>query len=394
MPIKLLPSINGNPEWGDIAGNISAQSDLTSALVNKSENSHNHSLNDLNEKSYDSLDDLPDLSVFITKNELPDLIETYYLDGINAYLELSRDFSYTISGDFTLSIVFMPHDSDEFDIIACKGLRSSNTGWTLFLSYGAIGFSIGDGTKYLTLSHSKIIEDYNNYHIVVSYDNLEKLMYISINGEIEEFELSTLGDPANNIDKIQIGRNPATSSCTALSIHSFMFITDSINMNQIKYLERNICNSDYRAFKEFYPGIEVFLASVSSGKYYWYDLSGNERHAKVLGGAVSVCNSDQLVIPLNLLTTNLTLANAVPAKYEISYISILNHTSSPINLTFSSNSFVLIDSIQVDSGEEINRNINYLYSLYEDSDISLEFEETEFEVDIQIILKKVLPLIL
>ena len=73
VPTENLPP-GGGAAWGGITGTLSAQTDLGTALGNKSDTGHNHALNNLSEKSYNNLTDKPTIPSAI--DDLTDVIIT------------------------------------------------------------------------------------------------------------------------------------------------------------------------------------------------------------------------------------------------------------------------------------------------------------------------------
>ncbi|MDX9790452.1 MAG: hypothetical protein RBT61_06465, partial [Candidatus Kapabacteria bacterium] len=192
MPIKMLPHITGNPEWGDIAGSLDFQTDLKIILDDKSSIVHNHNLSELDERNYSSLTNLPELSIYARKlNGLS--ISAYTCDGIDDYLEIYSSPNLDVKNEFSFIFRFGIVNYENFQVIAAKGVRNSNTGWTLFCDNGILGFSIGDGAKFLTASHSKQLSLGLIYQVSVIYSNTSKELKLWIDDDAESFDFSNLG---------------------------------------------------------------------------------------------------------------------------------------------------------------------------------------------------------
>jgi hypothetical protein len=392
MPIKLLPAINGNPEWGDISGSIDFQTDLSEILDTKSPASHNHSLNSLTEKSYNSLDHLPNLDEFLNINAAAELIPCYKLDGTDDYIEIKHSSAVDSVENFSIIIRTSVIAHSAFAVIAAKGVRSTFTGWTLFCDYGTVGFSIGDGTKYLTASHSRILTEGEMYQIAVTYDNSEKKLLLGINNVIEEFDLTSLGTPAGNSSPLLIGKNPANSDYSQIGIHSVIILRKLLLLNDILRLYNNgafIFYDEYKCSDE----ISLALLPRAFGKYFWFDSSGGEHHASVLGGMIPVFRSNLVVIPLLLITDDVTLFDAVPEGYAIAYVSFYNHGIEQVDVTFSSSAIELISSESVAADSERTFSLQFLPSVYLSSDVSVTFGTGSIEFDVVIILKNQLPVL-
>lgn len=393
MPIKLLPAISGNPEWGDIAGSLEFQSDLKNALDNKSPQTHNHNLNDLNEKSYNSLDDLPNLSNFARLDNLPEPLPCYITDGTDDYLEIKSSSDIDVSENFSFVIRTSIESHGEFKILAAKGVRSSNTGWTLFCDYGTIGFSIGDGSKYLTATHTQILDESKIYQIAVSYNHSTHQLLLGINNIVEEFDFTSLNEPVGNSDSALIAKIPASSNFTEMAVHSFFFFGNSLSSDTIIQL---FSNGNFEIYTRIllHNDLEMALIPVSFGKFFWYDFAGNEHHAEVKGGMHPAHNAKQIVIPLINLTEDITLTDAIPAGYSVEYFVCYNHDTTSAEISFSVGSNTLISSESIGSDEEKTFAINHLESIYEHSDISVQFDLTIVEFDVHIFLKNQLPILL
>ncbi len=392
MPIKLVPAINGNPEWGDISGSIEFQTDLSAILETKSPANHNHNLNDLTEKSYNSLDDLPILDEFLNINAAAELIPCYKFDGTDDYLEINHSQAVDSGENFSIIICAAAMAHSSFAVIAAKGVRSTFTGWTLFCDYGTVGFSIGDGTKYLTASHSRNLTEGKMYQIVVSYDNSEKKLLLGIDNVIEEFDLASLGAPSGNLSPLLIGKNPANSNYSQIGIHSVIILRKSILLNDILKLYNN---GTFTLYDEYKCSAEISLALLPEafGIYFWFDSSAGEHHASVMGGMVPVYRSHLVVIPLLLITDDTTLSDAVPEGYAIEYVSFYNHGIEPVDVTFSSGSVELISSESVGADGERTFSLQFLPSVYLSSGISISFGSGSIEFDVVIILKNQLPVL-
>jgi uncharacterized Zn-binding protein involved in type VI secretion len=81
-------------EWGLITGTLSDQTDLQTALNNKSATTHNHNLNDLTEKSYNSLTDKPNLSSLHSHSNKT-LLDTYTNSNTNISGAISDRHTHT-----------------------------------------------------------------------------------------------------------------------------------------------------------------------------------------------------------------------------------------------------------------------------------------------------------
>ena len=392
MPIKLLPAINGNPEWGDISGSIDFQTDLSEILETKSPASHNHNLNSLTEKSYNSLDDLPVLDEFLNINSASQLIPCYKFDGTDDYLEIKHSPAVDSGENFSIIFRAAVTAHSAFAVIAAKGVRSTFTGWTLFCDFGTVGFSIGDGTKYLTSTHSRILTEDKMEQIAVSYDNSEKKLLLGINNVIEEFDLTSLGTPEGNSSPLLIGKNPANSNYSQIGVHSVIILRKSLLFNDILKLYNN---GTFALYDEYKCSVEISLALLprAFGKYFWFDSSAGEHHASVIGGMIPVYRSHLVVIPLLLITDDLNLSDAVPEGYSIEYISFYNHGIEPVDVTFSSGSLELISSESVGADSERTFSLQFLPSVYLSSDVSVTFGTGSIEFDVVIILKNQLPVL-
>lgn len=393
MPIKLLPAINGNPEWGDISGSIDFQTDLSEILETKSPANHNHNLNDLNEKSYNSLDDLPVLNEFLNINSAADLIPCYKTDGTDDYLEIKHSPSVDSGENFSIIIRAAMYAHSAFAVIAAKGVRSTFTGWTLFCDYGTVGFSIGDGTKYLTATHSRILTEGKMNQIAVTYDNSEKKLLLGIDNVIEEFDLASLGSPVGNSSSLLIGKNPANSNYSQIGIHSVIILRKSLAVEDIIKLYNN---GAFTFYDEYKCSVEISLALLPGafGKYFWFDSSAGEHHASVMGGMIPVYRSDLVIIPLLLITDDMTLADAVPDGCSIEYVSFYNQAVESVDVTFSSGAIELISSESVGADSERTFSLQFLPSVYLSSDVSISFGTGSIEFDVLIILKNQLPLLI
>ncbi|MDT3739819.1 MAG: hypothetical protein RO257_10010 [Candidatus Kapabacteria bacterium] len=392
MPIKLLPAINGNPEWGDISGSIDFQTDLSEILETKSPASHNHGLNSLTEKSYNSLDDLPALDEFLNINAAAQLLPCYKLDGTDDYLEIKHSPAVDSGENFSIIIRTSVITHSAFAVIAAKGVRSTFTGWTLFCDYGTVGFSIGDGTKYLTASHSRILTEGKMEQIAVSYDNSEKKLLLGIDNEIEEYDFASLGTPAGNSSPLLIGKNPVNTNYSQIGVHSVIILRKSLLFNDILKLYNN---GTFALYDEYKCSDEISLALLprAFGKYFWFDSSGGEHHASVMGEMNPVYRSHLVIIPLLLITDDLNLSDAVPDGYSIEYVSFYNHGIEPVGVTFSSGSVELISSESVGADSERTFSLQFLPSVYLSSDVSVTFGTGSIEFDVVIILKNQLPVL-
>lgn len=385
MPIKLLPAVNGNPEWGDIAGNINLQSDLQSRLDSKSSAEHNHNLSELNEKSYNSLDDLPELSDFSKLSNMPQPAYCFKCDGIDDYFQIKSSIDIDVSENFSIIMRVSILQHGEFRVIAAKGSRSSNTGWTIFCDYGTLGFSIGDGSKYLTASHSQSLDEGKIYQISVSYNHSSKILNLGIDNLIEVFEFTNLNLPAMNVNPLLIGKNPASNQFTNIAVHSFFFIDETLNSDKLVQL---FANGNFVVSSGIYLDYDVKLAFIPNyfGKYYWYDTSGNERHAEILGNMQPAFNPHKIIIPLLELEDDIYLTDAVPAGYSIDYITVFNHDTEDNEITITAGADTIVNMQIIQSEEEKIFSVNKLISFYNSVALTILTENADTEIDVHIIL--------
>ncbi len=386
MPIKMLPHITGNPEWGDIAGSLDFQTDLKIILDDKSSIVHNHNLSELDERNYSSLTNLPELSIYARKlNGLS--ISAYTCDGIDDYLEIYSSPNLDLKNEFSFIFRFGIVNYENFQVIAAKGVRNSNTGWTLFCDNGILGFSIGDGAKFLTASHSKQLSLGLIYQVSVIYSNTSKELKLWIDDDAESFDFSNLGVPATNTEDLLISKNPANNNVYHLILHSAIFYDRCLSQAEIEYLYDNgkysfgVLNNDA-------ANIDLLLLPDDYSRLYWFDKSGYNNHAIIYGGVALSRKPDKMSIPLMNITDDLLLPNSVPAGFRVSAVNIVNQSTEMCELSISIGTHEIISSETIQADAEVIFNPSYVHSFYDNSDILIEFSGSNIQVDIIIILEK------
>ncbi|MBX3043901.1 MAG: hypothetical protein KIT33_08695 [Candidatus Kapabacteria bacterium] len=387
MPIKLFPSLSGNPEWGDIAGSINFQTDLAAILSDKSPQSHNHNLSELFEKSYNSLDDLPDISNFINLDSMPQPAPCYTFDGSDDYLEISHRTIIDVSENFSIILRCSVDEMDEFRVLAAKGIRSSNTGWTIFCDYGTLGFSIGDGSKYLTATHSRLLSEGEIYQIAVSYNHDVRTLILCINNEVESFDFTILNTPQGNISPLIVGKNPANSDFSKLSVVSLIYINDSLSNSELlrNYGNGNMPNYELSIMK---TDIALALLPTNFGRYYWYDSSLQENHGKINGGMQACFNTEKVIIPLKNTNGDLSLSGAITAGYSVDYIYCNNHNLADLSISVGIGIDSVITSETISGDSEKIIPVNRMFSMNFDNSLDVNFDDTPVDCDIIVFLSK------
>jgi hypothetical protein len=387
MPIKLLPAIAGNPEWGDIAGNIEFQSDLNNIFSQKSEINHNHNLNDLTEKSYLNLNDLPDLSVFSSIVNTSQKQVCYELDGTDDYIEIKHSSNLDVSSNFAIILSISIDEISEYVVLAAKGDRNDNKSWTIFCDFGTVSVSIGNGTNYFTASHLKLINQGQVYRIVFSYDNSSGIALLSIDNDVQTFDFSGLGNPIANSENILIGKNPANGNCYKIGLYSFfIFQTSLLPAKILQIFNNNLENYSAKIF--FSNLLKIGLIGNYFGKYFWFDISGLENHAIISSNLSPKLRAEEIIIPIKFADDDFDLINSIPRGYSIEYISIFNHSINLLDITIDVNSLTIVNETGITNDEEIVSSVHKMISAYNNSDLHIYLNGDDIECDIIIFLKR------
>ncbi|GAB1370399.1 hypothetical protein MASR1M45_04600 [Candidatus Kapaibacterium sp.] len=384
MPIKYLPQLSGNPEWGEISGDISSQNDLNEVLSGFSPTNHNHSLSSLSEKSYSSLSDKPDLSKFLKYTDIV-LTPAIITDGIDDYLTIA-DFPVALPGK-SFSLIMRAGLVNYYeDALLFDNLNLVNkSGFCLSCNYGIVKFSIGNGTDIYTANHSFTIEEGRIYQFAVSFDALSNKLIFSIDKLAEEHFFPDLGDYEVNLSYPTIGKRGA--SYFALLIHSISFIRGAIKIAEIIELFDNY-NFSVNKFLKYKDEMDFLLYPENCSYHNWTDISPNLTDAAMHGGISPVYRPNKIVLYKRGIDEDITIENAIASGYSADYLIIINQSSSVCELD------VLIDSQYFKSGitipgygEEIIT-INKMYKLQQATPLSFEFESTTFEIDIVLLMSK------